>query len=193
MKSPELMIVAAALTCLAWVGTAASATLDATEAETLLYMREEEKLARDVYRSLGTMWNEVIFSNIADSEQRHMDAVGAALARYQLTDPVVDDSVGAFTDAQLGFFYGRLVDIGEDSLLLALYVGAAIEEFDILDLLNAIGATDNADLDNLYARLLAGSMNHLRSFVSRIESLGIEYQALFLDPQLLDEILARND
>ena len=50
---------------------------DLTESEIqgILFMREEEKLARDVYLALAERWDMNVFSNIARSEQTHMDSV----------------------------------------------------------------------------------------------------------------------
>ena len=42
-------------------------------------MRLEEKLARDVYLTLGETYKQRMFVNIPESEQRHMDAVKALL------------------------------------------------------------------------------------------------------------------
>ena len=53
-------------------------------------MREEEKLARDVYVALGDRWGLRVFENIARAEQRHMDAVVAQLDREGVDyEPVV--------------------------------------------------------------------------------------------------------
>ena len=53
------------------------------EATGLIFMREEEKLARDVYLTLYDVWETAVFDNIASSEQTHMDAV------LMLIDPLV--------------------------------------------------------------------------------------------------------
>jgi len=45
------------------------------ETEALLYMREEEKLARDVYLNAYERWKQPIFYNISLAEQNHMDAI----------------------------------------------------------------------------------------------------------------------
>jgi hypothetical protein len=45
-------------------------TLSDLEAAGILYMREEEKLARDVYVALGDQWGQLIFSNIAARRTR---------------------------------------------------------------------------------------------------------------------------
>lgn len=49
-------------------------------------MREEEKLARDVYLTFGEKWGLTLFTNIAKSEQTHTDAVKTLLDRYEIKD-----------------------------------------------------------------------------------------------------------
>ena len=59
--------------------------LNPEEEDALLFMRAEEKLARDVYLVLAEKWSELaIFTNIAASEQKHMDAVLQLLEKYGL-------------------------------------------------------------------------------------------------------------
>ena len=101
--------------------------LSAEEIDDLLYMREEEKLARDVYIKLYEEWSTPVFNNISDAERRHMDTMLTMIEKYELRDPVTDDSVGAFTDAVLSNLYHDLVAEGYTSQLAALYVGALIE------------------------------------------------------------------
>jgi len=69
--------------------------LSEEEVEMLTYMREEEKLARDVYLLMYETWEAAIFTKIADSEQKHMDTMLKKLDKYGLPDPALDD--GEFT------------------------------------------------------------------------------------------------
>jgi hypothetical protein len=147
--------------------SAGASGLTATEVADLQYMREEEKLARDVYSALGEKWSEAtVFARIAQSEQRHMDAVKVVLDRYGVADPVAGRAAGEFTSPELQSAYDRLVAEGSRSLTAALGVGQTIERTDIADLEKAIAATANADLDRLYGNLLRGSQNHLSAFTS---------------------------
>jgi hypothetical protein len=130
----------------------------------LLFMREEEKLARDVYLTLHDLWNLRIFQNIAKSESTHMEAILTLLDRYGLEDPAYNQAVGEFTNPDLQALYDQLVAQGSKSLSDALKVGAAIEEIDILDLETQIAESDQADIVRVYEQLLKGSRNHLRSF-----------------------------
>lgn len=163
--------------------------LTALEVENLTYMREEEKLARDVYLTMFEAWGLTIFSNIASSEQSHTDAVANMLEIYKLPDPVVDDRVGIFVNQTLINLYETLLARGYQSSLEALFVGALIEEVDMVDLKRAIEETDNDDIKDLYENLLSGSRNHLRAFVGLIEDQGIVYEAQFLTQEEVDAIV----
>ena len=143
--------------------------LTALEVDGLAFMREEEKLARDVYLTLYEKWNMPVFQNIAGSESTHMDAVLTILERYGLEDPSAEKAVGEFTNPDLQALYDQLVDLGSQSLADALKVGAAIEEIDILDLEERMAQTEREDIIMVYQSLLKGSRNHLRSFTRTLQ------------------------
>lgn len=136
--------------------------LTADESAGLLYMREEEKLARDVYNQMFTLWGQRTFQNIASSEQNHMDQVKLLLDRYGLADPALDP--GKFSDPTLQALYDQLIAQGSVSLEEALKVGGLIEQTDIADLQARLAQTDNADIQLVYNNLLNGSYNHLSAF-----------------------------
>jgi hypothetical protein len=163
--------------------------LSEIEADAILYMREEEKLAHDVYVTLYDLWQLPVFQNIANSEQTHMEAVKTLIDRYGLPDPASTE-VGVFTDQTLQGLYDQLVMQGSQSLVEALKVGAAIEEIDILDLEERIAQTDKGDIILVYENLMKGSRNHLRSFVSTLQrQSGETYQPQFLNPDAYQEII----
>lgn len=149
--------------------TLPASSLSAEEQAGLLYMREEEKLARDVYQTLYETWGIESFASIARSEQTHMDTVLALLERYGLSDPVADKGVGEFSDSTLQALYTELVTRGKTSAQEALTVGAYIEEVDIADLQTRLTQTDNADIQQVYRSLEQGSVNHLRAFTRMLE------------------------
>jgi hypothetical protein len=168
----------------------ATLPLSAEEEADLLFMREEEKLARDTYLTFYEAWGLSIFSNIASSEQRHMDAVLRLLQRYRLPDPAAGNEIGEFTDQELQALYDALNSMGLESGLAALKVGGIIEETDMEDIQAAIERSDNADIDLVYESLLCGSRNHLRGFAQSIEALsGEAYEATVLDQEEVDAIL----
>jgi len=165
------------------------APLSEEEIEGLLYMVEEEKLARDVYLTLYNETGLMIFRNIAFSEGSHMDAVLNLIEKYNLTAPEALNQVGVFQNEELQALYDQLVEMGSGSIVDALKVGALIEETDIKDLEDWIAKTDNEDIKAVYINLMKGSENHLRAFVGQLERLGVDYTAQVLPQERVDEIL----
>ena len=166
------------------------APLSDEEASGLLYMVEEEKLARDVYLTLYNETGLKVFERIAESEQRHMDAVLGLIEKYNLTAPDTLDQVGVFQNEELQNLYDQLVEQGSQSTVDALKVGALIEETDIKDLEEWIAKTDNEDIKQVYSNLMKGSENHLRAFVRNLEAQGVSYTAQVLPQEQVDEILS---
>jgi len=165
--------------------------LSSTEVESLTLMRQEEKLARDVYLVLNEKWNQRVFGNIATSEQYHMAAIGMLLNKYNLTDPVSDDTVGVFADAHMQELFNELTGRGAESLLAALKVGAFIEELDISDLDEQLAQIDNQDITFVFTNLRRGSTNHLKAFVRNLAFNGVDpYIAQYLSPEEITMILA---
>jgi len=163
--------------------------LSEEEAAALIYMYEEEKLARDVYNTLYTTWNVPTFQNIAASEQMHMDAVKTLLDRYGLTAPAL--APGSFADASLQNLYTALVAQGSQSIGDALKVGAAIEEIDIIDLQTRLTQTNNADIQMVYNSLINGSNNHLKAFTSALQNqTGEVYQPQYMTAEMYAAALA---
>lgn len=169
---------------------AATTTLTAQEKSDLIFMREEEKLARDVYLTLYDVWGTPVLANIALSEQQHMDAILNLLNLYKLPDPSVGKLVGEFVNAELQALYNELVERGRQSVVEALKVGGVIEETDIEDLVTAMDTARPANIDNVYQNLLNGSYNHLRSFASNLHALtGEPYTAQVVSQSVVDSIL----
>ncbi len=186
-------------------------------------MREEEKLARDVYLTFAQWYpQQPVFQQIGDgSEQTHTDTMRDKLAQYGISDPNpqtnnLPGSIGVFTGADYGGYFtekfAQLTQKGSESELSALYVGALIEELDMYDIvkcpkiiveqdpaieLNGCGLdyTDERALKKAYQNLVDGSGNHLRAFVGQIEAVIGEgnYQAQFLTQDEVDELLGRDD
>lgn len=139
--------------------------LSQAEIDSLLFMWEEEKMARDVYTAFSTIYTKPLFNNIAASEQTHMDSVKALLDRYGLATPS-DGTAGVFVNPDLQALYTQLVAQGKVSELDAVKAGAAIEEIDILDLKERLPQTDQADIQQVFNSLLTGSYNHLNAFAA---------------------------
>ncbi len=144
----------------------------------LLFMLEEEKLARDTYKYLDELWGIDQFANIKLSEQSHMNAVAKLLVQYNIEYTILPD--GEFNNEELQDFYNQFVEKGQIDRMNALEVGATIEDLDIVDLENYIKATSNVDIKIVFESLQCGSRNHLRSFVRGLENSGASYTPQFL-------------
>ncbi len=162
-----------------------------TEAEIngLMLMREEEKLAQDVYTFFYEKYKFPIFRNIAKSESAHTAAVLRLLNYFELPDPATVDA-GIFNSVEMQHLYGDLTAKGS-TLNEALATGAFIEEYDIADLENLIKETDKTEIIRVYTNLRKGSINHLNAFVKFLKARGVTYT-----PQVLSndefQILLRN-
>lgn len=165
-------------------------SLSEVEKTDLIYMREEEKLARDVYQTLYEKWGVQVFANIAQSEQTHTETVRDLLEKYNITDPVTNDSVGVFQNEELQRLYDDLVSRGSISEIEAFKVGALIEELDIKDLQEAIDRTDNADITFAYENLIRASRNHLRSFTKQLTARGETYAPQYISTEEYVDITA---
>ncbi len=195
-----------------------STGLDAVEAAHLAFMREEEKLARDVYLTLANMYpDQDVFNTIATtSEQTHTDTLRDKLAQLDLPDPNPDTndlpaSIGVFLGEDWGWYFTEkfhaLTSKAKESELAALYVGALIEELDMNDIavcpqvmidagypeVCGLEYTDESVLINVYRSLIDGSENHLRAYVGQIEAvIGVgNYEAQYLTQAEVDAILGR--
>jgi hypothetical protein len=164
--------------------------LSSAETESLLFMREEEKLARDVYRALFAANGDRSFAKIATAEQRHMDEVKLLLDRYGFADPAAATAPGEFVNTRLASLYTDLVARGRATLVDALKVGATIEDLDLSDVGKALAASDNRDVDTVMQNLGKGSRNHLRAFSARLTALGATYEAQVLPADEIAKIVA---
>ena len=143
---------------------AVPAAISPAESASLQYMREEEKLAHDVYVTLYAKWGLRMFNNISRAEQRHTDAIVTLLNRYGIVDTAAGNAVGVFTNPDLQALYDKLIAQGRTSSAEALKVGVLVEQTDIQDLKTHIAETSKADILQVYNNLLRGSQNHLRAF-----------------------------
>lgn len=141
-----------------------------TDANNILFMKQEEKLARDVYQALAEKWDHATFAHITVSEQRHMDAVDGLIRRFSLTD-TTPEAAGAFTIPELQALYDELLAEGGKSLAAALQVGVLIEETDIEDLDEALAATQDPTVTRVMTNLRRGSANHLAAFTRALQGL----------------------
>jgi hypothetical protein len=164
--------------------------LTPAEIEGLVFMREEEKLARDVYIIFNNKYDRKIFDIIARSEQGHTDTMLFLLTRHGIKDPVGNNPIGVFENEDLQTLYEMLIEEGSLSLESALYVGCLIEEIDILDIDELMEAAISRDILLAYSHLMNGSKNHMRAYVKSWElQTGQDYKPRFISTDLFDKIM----
>ena len=167
-----------------------SESLNGAEIEGIQFMREEEKLARDVYTYLYGLHNMRPFLNISRSEQAHMDAVKYLIDTYGLDDPAGEELAGVFQNEELQKLYKDLIARGSESRVEALKVGALIEEVDIIDLDHELEVNaENEDVIRVYTNLCKASENHLRVFVRLLKFYEVDYEPVKLSPSEFDRIM----
>lgn len=137
--------------------------LSKEEIAEMKFMLEEEKVAYDVYNLLDEKWGLRVFSNIKQSENRHMNAIKNLLERNEITYQLKEEA-GKFYNEELQKMYDDLVAKGTKSKVDALEVGKMVEEKDIADLKEAIELTKDEYVKNVYQNLLEASYRHLNAF-----------------------------
>lgn len=170
------------------IGFVETPDLTEVEIEMIQYMKEEEKLARDVYYALYDTWGSQIFSNISSAEENHLAAVLRLIGFYDLPD----STVGAPGEFESDFFknlYDELVTQGSESLVEAYKVGGLIEEMDIKDLDTDMELTTNENMILVFSSLLSGSEDHLIAFTSKLEQLGVTYVPQYLSQEAFDAVI----
>ncbi len=166
--------------------------LTAIEQDDLSFLREEEKLARDVYLFNKERYGANIFDNIASSEQTHMDKVLELLELAGLDDPIKTNAIGDFNNAELASLYRELTEQSSVSLVEALKVGALIEDLDIDDIEKMMAHTTNTSVLKVYTNLVCGSKNHIRSYTNSIVSNGETYTPQFITVEYYNQILSES-
>jgi len=160
------------------------------EIDGLLFLREEEKLARDVYLTLNKTYPLRPFENISKSEQQHMDAIKYLLDRYDIEDPAKDTEIGIFRNKELQDLFNTLIETGKEGKIEALKVGALIEEKDIFDLdFELKNTVDNKDISFVYENLVRASKNHIRAFTRVLSRNGVDYTPEILEQTYYEEII----
>jgi hypothetical protein len=153
--------------------------LTETELAVLLKMKNEEKLARDVYSALYDKWGVIAFSKITNAENNHLNAIVNLLAYYDAADTLIGNA-SVYEDSVIQSLYSILLSQGSVSQVDAYKTGTLIEEMDINDLKSALTSTTNANIIMVFENLERGSRNHLRAFNRQLTNIGETYTPQYL-------------
>ena len=142
--------------------------LSETEREDILFMREEEQLAHDLYTRWAGMYTVPVFSNIAASESQHISEVQLLMDRYGLQNDRIGNASAGYRNATIQSLYTSLATQGDASLTGAFEAGLAVEERDIADLDRALAGTTRSDVIQVWTNLRQGSENHRTAFLRQL-------------------------
>ncbi|MCB0634234.1 MAG: DUF2202 domain-containing protein [Saprospiraceae bacterium] len=166
-----------------------------TEAEitSVLYNREAQKVSRDLYLGFYDNWQLAVFENVANGEQAHMDAMLFLIDLYDLTDPVGNNEVGVFYNAELQERYNIAWETGLADETAALREAALIQEMEIAELDAALtDLVENDHLDLIYNNLVTASGAHLHAFVKYLQLFNIDYEPQVLSIEAFNAIMNEN-
>lgn len=166
-----------------------SDALTLEEQNDLIFLRQEEKLAHDVYTYVFKKYGLTMFDNISNSEATHQEQMLTLLHKYNIPDPVAGYPEGKFLNNELQLLYGQLIEKVEVSMADALEVGATIEDVDIRDTDVFYTHTNRTDIKQAFDLLKCGSGNHLRAFTGQLTAVGKTYVPKFIDNELFQAIL----
>jgi hypothetical protein len=137
-------------------------------------MREEEKMARDVYTYFYAKYKLPVFLNVSKSENAHMSAVLRLITGFQITDNSTNDA-GVYVNASLTVLYKQLIALGDISLIDALKASVLIEQTDISDLQKELLVVENVSVKTVYTNIMAGSNAHLKAYIWNLKINGVTY------------------
>lgn len=166
--------------------------LSDAEVNGILSLREEEKVAYDVYTFMFEKYESKVFKNIAENEKNHMDKIKELIDQYNLNDPLsgIADQKGTFSNKKMQSLYEEMIMSGNYGLLDALRAAARFEENDIVDLRNYMSTASDQTVINTYINLESGSQDHLRALVKDIKEEGISYKPSYLSKEDFDKIMS---
>ena len=172
------------------LGRATNTNAPPTDAEkaSLIYAREEQKVARDLYQQLGEKWLSPVLASNAQAEQKHFDAVKTLLDRFGMTDPA-RPAAGQFTDPVLQKMYASLLERGGRSLVEAFNAAAYMEEAEIGDTGKFVEYANRLDIIRGLGTVYAEDRSHLRAYVAELKKLGVDYQPQLLSRSDFDNLM----
>ena len=141
--------------------------LSSSETADILFLREEEQLAHDLYMRWAGKYTVPVFSNIAQSETMHYSEVQLLVDRYGIPGRIGNGSAG-YTSPVIQALYDDLGPKGDASLAGAFEAGLAVEERDIADIDRMKANTTRTDLLQVYTNLRQGSENHRSAFLRQL-------------------------
>lgn len=149
--------------------------LGADEQRDLQRIREQRKLARDLYWDLAKHWGSLVLVRLGAAEQTHLNTLDTLLDHYGLSDPVAGHAVGESGDPKFQALHVQIVEVGHRSEMAASQAGLLVEEMSLSDLAAARARTRQPEIAAVYDDLLRNSRNHLRALFRQMQRFEGEY------------------
>lgn len=166
----------------------ATSPLTADETEFLYAIREDEKIAHDVYAAFSALYPAAkTISKIMTAESSHISAAEAVLDYYEIEYPPLSDT-GIFEDADRQALYNDLITKGT-TLIKAYGTMALMEEETVYAYKSIQNQLTNSNLSLLLSQLIKASSNHLRATVRQVVKLGGSYSPAYLSDEEYQTII----
>jgi hypothetical protein len=155
----------------------------------LIYFREEQKLAADAFASYFEIWENKLFFNAEVNEKGHIKKVISLLEYYEIEDPAGDNEKGKFINDSIKNEYFNIVSFGRQSLIHAYLGSAELAEKDIFETGNAISETDNEKIIEVYKALKGSSEKYLKIFIGKLKDNSVVYRPKYLKEEDFNKIV----
>jgi len=166
-----------------------TADLTADEIEFVYAVREDEKVARDLYTLFFEKYSLKVFSTIAKSESNHMRAVEILLDYYEIDFPI-PGAYGVFEDSARQTIYDSLVIKGSTALE-GFRVMAQMEEECVISYRNVLADITNSNIKIVIENLGKASENHFKAAIRQVTALGGTYSPKYMTQEEYNAIIAK--
>lgn len=158
-------------------------SLSADEIEFQFALREDEKMARDLYTVFAAKYSTAPqIDRIAAAENSHIACVEAVLDYYEISYPAMTAAAGLFEDAKRQAIYNELAD--KSGTLLEVYATmAAVEEESVSAYKSVQSEITNENIALVITNMIKASSNHLKAAVCQIIAGGGTYTPLYLSAE----------
>ena len=165
-----------------------TADLTADEIEFIYAVREDEKVARDLYFSFFGTFGLKPFENIGKAEDNHIKATEKLFDYYEIDYPALSEN-GKFENAIRQKLYDSLLLKGTPELE-AFKVMALLEETNIAEYGEVLKTIVNPNIKIVIENLAKASVNHFKAAIRQITALGGTYAPSLMTQEQYRAVIA---
>jgi len=165
-----------------------TADLTADEIEFIYAVREDEKVARDLYFSFFGTFGLKPFENIGKAEDNHIKATEKLFDYYEIDYPALSEN-GKFENAIRQKLFDSLLLKGTPELE-AFKVMAMLEESNIVEYGEVLKTIANPNIKIVIENLARASANHFKAAIRQITALGGTYTPALMTQEQYRAVIA---